>query len=485
MTLYTVGSVTEKFSPIANDDFIVNDLDELFQDDFLRNLISRHKTEQLPRLEMLEAYYLNRNTDILTGQRRLNSNGDKADHRAVHNYAKYVSRFIVGYLTGNPITITHKEESTNNKIIELNDKNDADEINSDIALNLSIYGRAYEIVYRDLKDNDTFRVLDPKSTFVVYDNSLDKQIIAGVRYYEKSNVEKVPTNYIEVYTDQDIYYIEIKNGSIVINDVVKHFYNEVPVIEYLNDQFKQGDFENVISLIDMYDASQSDTANYMSDTNDAMLALIGNADLDGEDAKAFRDANMIHIKPSINANGGEGKADAKYIYKQYDVAGSEAYKKRLQNDIHKYTNTPDLNDENFSGVQSGESMKYKLFGLEQVRAIKERLFKKGLMKRYKLLLNKVNLESMGNHDYSELNIVFTPNLPKSLKESVDIFNALSGGVSEETRLSTLEIIDNPKEEMKKMEEEAKKSEQSRENSEYGHVFDKTDKEVDSVNEEDK
>ncbi|HDA2596135.1 TPA: phage portal protein, partial [Staphylococcus aureus] len=244
-------------------------------------------------------------------------------------------------------------------------------------------------------------------------------------------------------------------------------------------------FENVISLIDMYDASQSDTANYMSDTNDAMLALIGNADLDGEDAKAFRDANMIHIKPSINANGGEGKADAKYIYKQYDVAGSEAYKKRLQNDIHKYTNTPDLNDENFSGVQSGESMKYKLFGLEQVRAIKERLFKKGLMKRYKLLLNKVNLESMGNHDYSELNIVFTPNLPKSLKESVDIFNALSGGVSEETRLSTLEIIDNPKEEMRKMEDEAKKVEQSRGDNEYGHVFDKTDKEVDSVDEEDK
>ncbi|HHW9276458.1 TPA: phage portal protein, partial [Staphylococcus aureus] len=128
---------------------------------------------------------------------------------------------------------------------------------------------------------------------------------------------------------------------------------------------------------------------------------------------------------------------------------------------------------------------YKLFGLEQVRAIKERLFKKGLMKRYKLLLNKVNLESMGNHDYSELNIVFTPNLPKSLKESVDIFNALSGGVSEETRLSTLEIIDNPKEEMRKMEDEAKKVEQSRGDNEYGHVFDKTDKEVDSVDEEDK
>ena len=469
MTLYTVGNVQEKFSPTANDDFVVNDLDELFKDDYIRNLISRHKTEQLPRLEMLEAYYLNRNTDILTGERRLNNNGDKADHRAVHNYARYVSRFIVGYLTGNPITITHKNNKTNNKIIELNDKNDADEINSDLALNLSIYGRAYEIVYRDMKDNDTFRVLDPKSTFVVYDSSLDKRVIAGVRYYEKSDANNIPTSYIEVYTKQDIYYLEVKDGSIVVNDVVKHFYNEVPVIEYLNDQFKQGDFENVISLIDLYDVSQSDTANYMSDTNDAMLALIGNADLDGEDAKAFRDANMIHIKPQINANGGEGKADAKYIYKQYDVSGSEAYKKRLQNDIHKYTNTPDLNDENFSGVQSGESMKYKLFGLEQVRAIKERLFKKGLMKRYKLLLNKVNIESFENHDYSELNIAFTPNLPKSLKESVEIFNDLNGGVSEETRLGVLDIIKNPKEEMKKMEKEKEKQIQSRDNSEYSNL----------------
>ncbi len=42
----------------------------------------------------------------------------------------------------------------------------------------------------------------------------------------------------------------------------------MPIIEYLNDQFKQGDFENVISLIDLYDQAQSDTANYMTDLNE-------------------------------------------------------------------------------------------------------------------------------------------------------------------------------------------------------------------------
>lgn len=129
----------------------------------------------MPRLETLEDYYLNRNTDILVGKRRLDD--EKSDHRIVHNFAKYVSRFIVGYLTGNPITILHKDENTNDKIVELNDLNDADAVNSDLALNLSIYGRAYEIVYRDLEDKDTFKLLIQKNTFVVYDESLDKKCL--------------------------------------------------------------------------------------------------------------------------------------------------------------------------------------------------------------------------------------------------------------------------------------------------------------------
>ena len=40
------------------------------------------------------------------------------------------------------------------------------------------------------------------------------------------------------------------------------------------------------------------------------------------------------------------------------------------------------------------------------------------------------------------------NLPKSLLESIEAFNALNGGVSEQTRLKILPIIDNPNEEIK-------------------------------------
>ncbi|MCE4992076.1 phage portal protein [Staphylococcus haemolyticus] len=478
MTIYNRDINNIKFSKVANDDFLLTNVEQLLKEEVLLSLINKHKTEQLPRLIMLEDYYLNRNTDILTDKRRVTDLSDKSDHRAVHNYAKYVTRFIVGYLTGNPISITHKDEKTNEAIANLNVTNDADATNSDLALNLSIYGRAYEIVYRDKNDVDKFKVLDSKNTFVVYDNTLEKKIIAGIRYYIVKDNDNLPVQKIEVYTVDRIFYITTKSGKFLAIDSIKHYYNDVPIIEYLNDQFKQGDFENVISLIDLYDSAQSDTANYMTDINDAMLAIVGNVEIDGDDAHKFRQANMVHIKPNINSNGSDSNAEVKYIYKQYDVNGAEAYKTRLQRDIHKYTNTPDLTDENFSGVQSGESMKYKLFGLEQVRSIKERLFKKGLMGRYKILFNNLNLTSVYNYDYTKIEITFTPNLPKSLSEFIEAFNALNGGVSEQTRLKLLPIIENPNDEIKKMDNERKKLREESDHSSFElpitHIKEMTD-----------
>lgn len=460
-----------KFSQSANEDLLALNVDEIVEDFAkLQGLVHTHKTEQAPRLNILEQYFLNDNTGILRGERRRDK--EKADHRAVHNFAKYISQFIVGYLTGNPVSFQHDDEKTQEAIQELNKVNDGDAVNSDLALNLSIYGRAYEIVFRDEENQDRFITLDPKNTFVIYNHDIDKKIIAGVRYYDSIDSDSVKTNHIEVYTATHINSFVVRDGELNSTETIEHHYNDVPIIEYLNNKFKQGDFENVLSLIDLYDSAQSDTANYMTDTNDAMLAVVGNVEMDGEDAKAFKDANMIHVKPEMNANGNEGNADAKYIYKQYDVNGSEAYKTRLQNDIHKFTNTPDMTDDNFSGNQSGEAMKYKLFGLEQARATKERLFKKGLAKRYKLLFNNLNILGTKTHDYQSIDIAFTPNLPKSMKDNVEIVNQLAGTVSEKTRLGLLDFIDDPDAELERIQKEENEHIERSDSREYS--FDQQD-----------
>ncbi|WP_230314644.1 phage portal protein, partial [Staphylococcus pseudintermedius] len=61
-----------------------------------------------------------------------------------------------------------------------------------------IYGRAYDIVYRVFEDKDTFNVLDSKSICVVYDQTADKKVVAGVRYFEKQDKYKVPVQHVEV-----------------------------------------------------------------------------------------------------------------------------------------------------------------------------------------------------------------------------------------------------------------------------------------------
>src|SRR5690625_6609233 len=89
-----------------------------------------------------------------------------------------------------------------------------------------------------------------------------------------------------------------------------HFFQGVPIIEYENNRFRQGDYEDVLTLIDLYDASQSDTANYMTDLNDAMLKIVGNLDIDVDEAQAMKEANILMLQTDINADGKASSADA-------------------------------------------------------------------------------------------------------------------------------------------------------------------------------
>src|SRR5690625_7687648 len=100
-----------------------------------------------------------------------------------------------------------------------------------------------------------------------------------------------------------------------------------------------------MTLIDLYDAAQSDTDNYIQDLNDAMLVIIGNLFIDEEKAKYMKDHNLLFLQTEPNADGKEGSADAKYIYKQYDVQGAEAYKDRIFNNILLFTSIPNLLDD--------------------------------------------------------------------------------------------------------------------------------------------
>ncbi|HHD3482188.1 TPA: phage portal protein, partial [Streptococcus pyogenes] len=244
-----------------------------------------------------------------------------------------------------------------------------------------------------------------------------------------------------------------------------HAFGSVPITEYLNTDDGMGDYETELSLIDLYDAAQSDTANYMQDLSDAILAIFGRvsfphdvqtAEQRIEFVKVMRKARLLNLEPPVDQDGREGSVDAKYLYKQYDVQGTEAYKNRIVSDIHKFTNTPDMTDSKFAGQQSGEALKWKVFGLDQERVDMQALFEQSLKRRYKLIARVSQLlKEIDDFDISKLKITFTPNLPKSLQEKIEAFKALGGELSQETAMAITDIVEDAKKEISLINSESK------------------------------
>ena len=108
---------------------------------------------------------------------------------------------------------------------------------------------------------------------------------------------------------------------------------------------------------------------------------------------------------------------------------------------------PDLSDESFGSNLSGVAIKYKLMGFEQHVRNKERYIAKGLKKRFKLynaFLAKKN--SMAEVPVSQVDVIFTRNLPANNLETAEMINQLKEIVSDETLLGQLDFVTDAKEE---------------------------------------
>ena len=200
-----------------------------------------------------------------------------------------------------------------------------------------------------------------------------------------------------------------------------------------------GDFEKVKSLIDAYDQAQSDTANDFEYFTNALLVISGVL-MDSED-NDFKNNRVLNFTDS------EGKAE--YLIKNINDSALENFKNRLVEDIHKFAQIPNLTDEQFAGNVSGESMKYKLMGLENITGVKEAKFKKGLMRRIELLCNFLNVATNDLMLYTDIQPIFTRNKPQNETDLANMVKGLYGILSDETLISILPFIDNAREEIEK------------------------------------
>lgn len=420
--------------------------------ELIYKLIQKHAQER-QRLEKLKSYYMGEHA-ILQHERR---NKNAPNFKTVANHAKDIADTATGYFMGNAIKYNNTAEGDLGPLLVAFDGAEIDQVDAQNALNMSIYGRAYEYIYakEGLTELDSTSV-DPENVFLVYDDSIERKALFAVYYYEIKDDTKDATKYqAEVFTQNLHYHIVLRDsstGTTQNEQVEPHNLGQVPIIEYRNNHFAIGDYEQQISLIDAYNSLMGNRVNDKEQAVESILVLYGAQLADNlEDA---REAMSILAEEGLLELPTDAKAD--FLKNALDENATEILRKALKEDIYTFSHVPNLTDENFAGNSSGVAMEFKLLGLEMITKTKEANYKRGIRQRISIFAHYLGMQQIALEAHS---IVpqFSRGLPKNLLELSQIINNLEGKVSLRQLISLLPFVEDPDAELEELEEEKEKN----------------------------
>lgn len=405
----------------------------------IKEAIRKHRLE-LPRYEKLYRYYTGKN-DILNRQL---PDPLKPNNRIATSYCSLIVDTVVGYFASKPIS--YLSRSNNEKYLdELQNIfliNDEEDINAEIVKDFTIFGKCYELVYVDPTGSIRFKQYSPIEMYVEKDSQ--DNILFGIRYWKEKQGD-TDVMKVEAYDAEGFHYFtSFDNGEkFVLDQSIPHYFGEVPVTIYKNNDEEIGDFEKQIPLIDAIDKILSDSANELESFSNAYLLIKGYQGTQPTDVQAMRQNGVLLL---------DQQGDASWLIKNINNQFQQNFFETIDNIIHIQTATPKLTTEEFSSNLSGIAIGFKLFGLESKSSVKERKMEKALRKRIRLITTILNLKG-ANYNYTDIQFQFSRNIPQNDMEITQQIVQLTNMVDLETRLSWHPRIQNPKQVIEKLKQE--------------------------------
>lgn len=221
-------------------------------------------------------------------------------NKIVENRANEIVSFKSGYLMGEPLQYVSRGNAENiaDAINQLNEFVFAEEKpakDKELADWFHICGTSFRMVLPDEMagedDESPFEIytLDPRNTFVVYNNGLGNKPILGVKYV----VDENGVVHYSCYSDRE--YFEIVESKVVSYDT--HILGEIPIIEYPLNMARIGAFELVIPLLDAINLTDSNRLDGVEQFIQALM-LFHNVDISSEDFDELRERGAIKFKDS-------------------------------------------------------------------------------------------------------------------------------------------------------------------------------------------
>lgn len=378
----------------------------------------------LPKLQKWGNYYNGKHVIL----NKSYADKSKECNHIVTNYCKIVTDTYSGYICGKPVSYT-----SNQNIDDVQDcinYNDSDAEDMAWCTNALIYGVGYELQWIDKYSQVRYSQVNPLNAFVIYDNTLDCDLLYFVRWYKRDNFDDNDIFNVEVYSDKTVktYQAHGLGGALELISEEQHYFNDVPVSVFYLNESEENIFNCIITLNDAYNELQSSEIDDFNAWVDAYLTLTG-VDADSEDIASMKANRVLILPEGATANWLTKNASDTQIVNMLD---------NIKKNIFKVTACPDMADETFL-AQSGTALAYKLVGFENVASGIVARFTKAIQRRIELICNVLNLKAT-DAIWRDININFVRNLPVNLTETINLVNALKGTVSDATLLGQIPFI---------------------------------------------
>ena len=368
----------------------------------------------------------------------------KANNKLAHSKYKNMVDEKVAYLLARDYSLKCDDESYVERVKDVLGKHFQYTL-SGLGYEASNKGIAWLQVYTDLTGELKTLIIPSEQCIPIWTDRSHTELESMIRVYETTKWEydrkKTITN-VEVWAKDSVTYY-ILEGKMLIYDYdrnndsngpIAHYkkgdrwlaWGKVPFIAFKNNRIELPDIKFVKSLIDNYDLSRSEAANYVEEVKNLIFVLKGYG---GEDISEFM-KKLNENRAIIIDDVEEGGVDT--ITPTMDITALREHYEQLKRDIAEDGQSINKDLDKFGSAPSGVALKFMYAGLDLKCNSLETEFKMG----FENLLYFINIylseNGLGSYKNINLDIIFNRDMEINESEVIENCQKSKGVVSDDT-----------------------------------------------------
>ena len=432
----------------------------------LFEIINKHSLNAEYNKQLYKRYkVIDGQVPIFNRQPRFENEEDAINNEVNNDFFGEIVDFKTGYFAGRPIAygyskgdeaeeVTGGEEAVDiatKAVTDFTTRNNMYGVDMETTKLASIYGYCGRLFYIDKEGNERVMPVPGYETIILSNTDISEPEYA-IRYYYTKNVTGEIKYTAEFYDNRNI--MTFQGGSyasLELTSTRPHLFDYCPLQGIANNKEYLGDAEKVLALIDDYDKVLSDNSNEIESSVHAYLIFDGFNKIDEDTIRKGQKAGSFLLPKS-----GTQQGKIYYLTKDINDSFTEHHMKRVEDNIYRFSKTPNMNDESF-GSASGISLKFKLHGLETKCGMFQAQMMNAAQYMWKLLASSWAKKGI-KVDPLQVTMDFTRNFPlDTLSEAQTAQTLIAAGIPKQIAYGQLSFIDDVDYVMELIEDEKENS----------------------------